>query len=264
MLQPCNFSAFRDSTVSTPLIALVGVEKGFSRGSDWTPVLAGVALEVMPGEIVAVMGGRLEGKTTLLEIAAGLKQPERGSVILDGMNLTSCSDSQRNELLGREIVWINRAGPALDLEVTKLVGWPLALHGCGRREAEQAAAKALDRVGARECAGRRWNELSNWQRVLVALARAFAGTPRLLVIDDLLDSLGQSATEQASDLLRNLIEETSPPCAVLMSTSDMESAIFADHIWSITRKHTLKRMTGKPTDGGVIPLCSRQQARPSR
>ena len=82
--------------------------------------------------------------------------------------------------------------------------------GAGRRGAERAAARALERVGARECIGRRWAELSNWQRVLVGLARGFAGSPRVVIIDDLLDALGGRDTEEASDLLRSLVEESEP------------------------------------------------------
>jgi putative ABC transport system ATP-binding protein len=244
-----NGSAPRSVERMTASLSLVGVEKGYSCGGVWTPVLAGVSFEVLPGEIVAVIGGRLEGKTTVLDIAAGLKRPDSGRVLFGDLDLAACSDRRRSELRGREIVWINRDGPGLQIEMSKFVGLPLALHGAGRRQAERAASLALERVGARECVGRYWGELSNWQRVLVSLARAFAGSPLLIVIDDLLDALGSSATEQASDLLRSLLEESKPRCGVLMSASDIDSAIFADHLWSITRKHTLKLIAGQPTTG---------------
>jgi ABC-type Mn2+/Zn2+ transport system ATPase subunit len=113
----------------------------------------------------------------------------------------------------------------------------------------------VERVSAKECLGRCWGDLSNWQRVLVALARAFAGTPRLVVIDDVLDGLGPSATEEASDLLRSLVEESSGRCGVLMSASDTASAIFADRVWSITAKRSLRLMAGgEPREGDVVPL----------
>lgn len=229
-----------------------GVWKSYLRGGQWTEVFKDVTFEVEGGEVVAVTGSRLEGKTTLLKISAGMLPPDKGSVSLGGQELTGCRDRQRSQLLGRQIVWIDRDGPGLNVEVSKLVGWPLALHGRHRRDAEQAAAQALERVGARECLGRRWGELSNWQRVLVGLARAFAGTPRLVVVDDLLDALGGPATEEASDLLRSLVEESEPRCGVLMSASDMESAMFADRVWSITRKRTLKLMSGRLAGEGEI------------
>jgi putative ABC transport system ATP-binding protein len=247
------------------VLSVGGVWKGYSRGGQWTGVLAGVSFELARGEVVAVVGSRLEGKTTLLKIAAGMERPDQGSVSLDGRELTGLRDRSRTRLLGHEIVWIDRDGPELAVEVSRFVGWPLALHGHGRRHAERVAAQALERVGAGECLGRRWGELSNWQRVLVGLARAFAGSPRVVVIDDLLDALGGRATEEASDLLRSLVEESEPRCGVLMSASDMESAMFADRVWSLTRKGTLKLLSGQPSDdANIIPFPKHAQSQGSQ
>jgi putative ABC transport system ATP-binding protein len=236
-------------------LSIVGLEVGFSRGGQRTGSLEDVSFEVDVGEVVAVIGGRLSGKTTLLEVVAGLQRCDGGSISLDGRELTGLSDGARAGLLGHEIVWIDRKGPNLDVEVSRFVGWPLAVHG--RKHAERTAVRALERVGAQECRGRRWGELSNWQRVLVGLARVFAGSPRVVVIDDLLDALGSRATEEASDLLLSLVAESVPRCAVLMSASDMESAVFADRVWSLTRKGALKLLAGRlSVDGDVIPFPS--------
>ncbi len=245
---------------SVPL-KVEGISKGYRRGSQWTEVLSNVSFNVGRGEVVAVTGSRLEGKTTLLRIAAGMEHPDRGSVSLGGLALTDCRDKNRSRLLGREMMWIDRDGPGLNIEVSRFVGLPLALHGGGLRRAEREAAKVLERVGARKCLGRRWVELSNWQRALVGLARAFAGSPQVVVIDDLLDSLGGPATEDASDLLRSLIETSEPRCGVLMSASDIESAMFADRVWGITGKRSLKLMAGQHTDGKVIPFPDRDSTR---
>jgi putative ABC transport system ATP-binding protein len=247
-------------------LSLVGVDKGFSRGGEWTPVLADVSLEVLPGEIAAVIGGRLNGKTTLLKIAAGLERPDKGTIRLHDQQITpdrqrsrqpSRLFSQQPRLLGQQIRWIDRAGPGLKIETTKFVGWPLTLQGYKLRQAEQTAAQALARVGATQCAGRHWTELSNWQRVLVGLARAFAANPELIIIDDLLDALGTKATEQAFDLIRDLIEDTNPHPAILMSASDLESAIYADNIHTLTHKHTLKPISHQPEEAQVIRMRRR-------
>lgn len=247
------------------MLVVDGVWKGFSRGGHWLAVLGGVSFEVGRGEIVGVVGSRLEGKTTLLRVAAGLERPDQGCVVLEGRQLGGLGDRSRARLLGHEIVWVDRDGPELALEVSKFVGWPLALHGRGRREADRLAAGALERVGARECAGRRWGELSNWQRVLVGLARAFVGSPRLVVVDDLLDALGPRATEQASDLLRSLVEESEPRCGVLMSASDMDSAVFADRVFSLTREGRLKVFAGHShASADVIPFPAGAEVQEAR
>jgi ABC-type lipoprotein export system ATPase subunit len=239
--------------VSGPL-TLQGVWKGYWRGGQWTPVLEDVSLELERGEIVAITGARFEGKTTLLKIAAGMERPDKGSISLGDLELTGFRDRQRSRILGHQIVWADRHGPGLKVEVSKYVGWPLALHGYRRRQTEREAAQILERVGAKECLGRHWGALSHWQRVLVGLARAFAGSPQVVVIDDLLDALGGPATEEALDLLSSLVEESQPRCGVLMSTSDMESAMYADRVWSITAKRSLKLMSGHLTGEAEVML----------
>ena len=160
------------------LLEVVGVCKGFSRAGVFKPVLEGVSFEVDPGGIVAVVGGRLAGKSTLLKIVAGLRVPEEGSVSLRGQVLKELSERQRERLLGEEIVWLNRDLQGPDVRVRRYVGWPVAVQrGLGRREAERIADRALERVGASGCAGSRWVDISDAQRVLVALARGFAGEP---------------------------------------------------------------------------------------
>ena len=240
-----------------------GVWKGFSSAGRWTGVLEDVSFEVGRGEVVAIVGGRLGGKTTLLKIAAGMERPDRGEVWLGSQRLAGLRDRAWARLLGHEIVWVNRDGPRLDVEVSKFVGWPLALHGHGRRHSEQLGMQALERVGAQECIGRRWAELSNWQKALVGLARGFAGSPRVVIIDDLLDALGSSRdTEAASDLLRSLVQESEPRCGVLMSASEEDSAIFADQEYSLTRKGRLKLRSGRPGgDADVKPFLRHADAR---
>jgi predicted ABC-type transport system involved in lysophospholipase L1 biosynthesis ATPase subunit len=252
--------------VAEALLSLQHVRKAYSRGDEQASVLADVSFAVGSGEIVAIVGGRLAGKTTLLRIAAGMEEPDEGSVSLGGRNLGELRERSRSRLLGREILWIDRDGPRRNMEVSKFVGWPLALHGRGRRHAERAAVRALERVGAGECVGRRWRELSDWQRVLVGLARAFAGSPRVVIVDNLLDALGSRDGEEASKLLDALIEESEPRCGVLLSVSDIPSAtaIAADREFSLTREGTLKQLSSgwsadDPDDGGggdadVIPL----------
>ncbi len=230
-------------------LKITELRKGYRRGDEWVPVLSDVSLEVLPGEIVAVVGSRLAGKTTLLKLAAGVERPDEGAVLLGGRALVDLADRPR------EVRWVDRDGPGLEVGVAEFVGWPLAPGGRGRKQAERAAVQMLDRVGARDCVGRSWGELSNWQRMLVGLARGFVGSPQFVVVDDLLDALGEPATEQASDLVRSLVEASEPRCGLLMSASDMESAMFADRVLTITSKGSLKLLSGRLTDAGdVVPM----------
>jgi ABC-type cobalamin/Fe3+-siderophores transport system ATPase subunit len=246
------------------LLEVVGVCKGFSRAGVFKPVLEGVSFGVGAGEVVAVVGGRLSGKSTLLKIVAGLRVPDEGSVLLRGRVLRELSGRQRERLLGEEIVWLSRDLQGPDVRVRRYVGWAVGVQRrLGRREAERLADRALERVGASGCAGARWVDISDAQRVLVGLARGFAGSPGLVVVDDLLDGLAGRAAEEVSDLLRGLVEESEPRCGVLLSVSEIDAALFADRVWALTRKGrlTLAFDPPLPADAEIIHLHKRGSER---
>jgi putative ABC transport system ATP-binding protein len=216
------------------LLALRGACKGFARGEHRSRVLLDVSLELRGGEIGAVVGGRMEGKTTLLKIAAGIESLDKGEVWWGEMELTNASDRERARLLGTEIAWIHREGTGVKFRVLDYVGLPLAIgRRCGQRQGRELAMEALERVGAAGCAGQRWEELSNWERLQVGLARGIASSPKLLVVDDLMDGFGIGRMREAGELLLALVRELG--CGALMSCSDLEVALVADRVWSLER-----------------------------
>jgi predicted ABC-type transport system involved in lysophospholipase L1 biosynthesis ATPase subunit len=225
------------------LLALQGVCKGYTRGERRSRVLADISLEVRAGEIAAVVGARKEGKTTLLKVAAGIEPVDTGEVWLGDVELTNSCDGERARLLGAGVAWTHREGTGVKFRVLDYVGLPLAIgRGRGRRQARELAMEALERVGAAGCAGQRWVELSNWERLLVGFARGIASSPKLLVMDDLMDGFGMSRTREAGELLLALVGELG--CGVLMSCSDLETALIADRVWSL--------------EGGRLSLLSEQ------
>jgi putative ABC transport system ATP-binding protein len=221
--------------VQAELLRLVGVSRAFRGGGRVRlPVLANASLSVAPGEIVAVVGSRDEGKTTLLEIAAGIQPPDCGEVWFGDLELTKLTDGARAELLGRDIRWVRREGTGVRFDVLDYVGLPLVIgRGHGYREAEKLALDALDRVGAADCADRAWGHLSNWERVQVSFARGIVGSPRLLLVDDVMDGLGMSRTRHAGELLCSLARDSG--FGVLMSVTDLEAALIADRVLCFER-----------------------------
>lgn len=207
------------------VLRLEGVGRGYRRGRDRWQVFSGVSLSVAEGEFVGLLGGRGEGKTTLVEVAAGLEVPEAGGVWFEGRDLARCSKDDRAELLGDRIAWMPREDFG-DYLALSYVALPLAMGRDGIRAAEDRAMVALRRVGAEGCADRGWEELSDWERLLVIFARGFATHPRLMVVDDLLDGLGPAGTREAGELLLSLARELQ--CGVLVAASDM-SALLAAH-----------------------------------
>jgi ABC-type nitrate/sulfonate/bicarbonate transport system ATPase subunit len=251
------------------LLSITGICMGYERGGRYLLVLDAVSLEVAAGEVVAVIGRRLGGKSTLLQIVAGLEAPDAGTVKLAGQPIrvqrrrsirewwAARRAGYHDPVLGCDMVLVTRDGPHQELDVGKFIGAPLAVRGDRRRDVQVLAGQALERVGASDCVGRRWGELSNYQRALVGLARAFAGSPQLVILDDLLDSHGRRDTAKLSDVLHTLVEEAERPCAVLLSAGYSETAVVLAHrVCSLTQKGTLIHSSGPHPDatGTVVPL----------
>ena len=228
--------------MATDLLVINDVSKGYWRGARRLRVLSGVSLQVGAGEVMAVVGARDEGKTTLLKLAAGMELPDDGRVLFDGQDLSRLSGSERDRLLGDKIAWIGRERPGIDWTACQFVAVPLKL-GRGRRNALWEAHVALEFVGAEKCADQTWDELSNWERTLVKLARAYACRPRLALFDDLLDGFGLLRMREANAILRAIIDELG--CGVLMSASGLEATLGADLVWSFGNGH-LKPMGNEP------------------
>lgn len=232
------------------LLRLEGVAKTYARGERRLRVLTDLSLTVGSREVVAVVGSRGEGKTTLLEIAAGIERPDRGKVLFEGIDLTSLSDHERSALLGGPICWITRDGPGLRLRVRDSVAMPLAIGRRRRsRQIVEAADDALERVGASACAQRLWSELSNWERVLVGFARVIVARPSLLIVDDLFEGLSMGRLREACLWLQTLSGELG--CGVLVSASDVEGTLAADRVWSLL-DGCLEPMSAMAVDAEVI------------
>jgi putative ABC transport system ATP-binding protein len=240
----------------TQLLELHGISKTYPRGSQRSAVLTDASFTVAQGEIAAIVGSRLEGKTTLLKVAAGLERPDEGRVLFRGINLASCTDAARARLFGQEIAWASSAGNTVSLDVLEYLTLPLLMaRQRGHRKAKGLAMDALERVGAAECSTRRWSHLSRWERVLVTLARAVVTEPLLIVIDDLFDGFGMLRTQEAGDLLTSLIADVG--CAVLLSTCDLEPATMADSVYSLEGGVVKPLADGTHSEAAVIDFPTR-------
>jgi ABC-type lipoprotein export system ATPase subunit len=240
-------------------LRVVGLLQGFSRGrganKHWLQLLSDVSFDVRRGEVVAVVGRPLSGKTTLLNFAAGLGVPEAGSVILGDVELNTLSRRKRAMLRRAGVIWVNRVGMSQKLQVAKMVGWPLVTRRQGRRETERRANEMLERVGAAHCAQQRWDDLSHWEQLLAGLAQGFAlSEPRIVVVDDLFDGLGEPRTRQAFDLVRSLIQEANCSCGVLTSVTDTESSLYADRVWSLENASLIPTAGHREGHAEVVPL----------
>jgi putative ABC transport system ATP-binding protein len=209
--------------MSDPIIDVVDVHKGFDRGK--VNALSGVSLQVAAGEFLAITGNSGSGKSTLLHLLAALDEPDSGRIVVDGMDLARLRDPNRyrRETIGL-VFQLHDLLPHLDAQQN--VEIPMFSTGRSLRERREDAADLLAAVGLEGKEHRRPPELSGGERQRVAVARALANRPRILLADEPTGSLDSSAVVQFLDLLAQLRAERA--LTIVLVTHDDAVAAVAD------------------------------------
>jgi putative ABC transport system ATP-binding protein len=212
------------------VLELREVRKHYS-GADGATIRAidGVSVTVMPGELVAVCGPSGSGKSTLLMLAAGIARPDAGTILFDGHDLARLSRAETARYRRTQLGFVFqsfRLTPgltAIDNAALKLVA-----GGMSRREARRRVAPVLERLGISGRAQERVDALSRGERQRVAVARALANGPRLLLADEPTGSLDSRAGGEVLALLAELCRERE--LGVVLVTHDPAGANAADRV----------------------------------
>ncbi len=208
------------------LIRLDGIKKVFFTDEVETHALAGVHLEVKPGEYLAIAGPSGCGKTTLLSILGLLDTPTDGEYLLDGQPVAKLTASQRARVRNRQIGFIFQAFNLIgDLTVYENVELPLTYRGMDSAERRKRVTEALERVGMSHRVKHYPAQLSGGQQQRVAVARAVAGEPLILLADEPTGNLDSVNGEAVMELLKELHSQGATICMV---THDPRYARHAD------------------------------------
>jgi ABC-type lipoprotein export system ATPase subunit len=209
-----------------------GVCKSFARGEHRIVVLEDASLSLSPGRVAAVIAERGQGKTALLELAAGLLAPDSGSVRVHGRELSGLKNGEWCKMRSQEIGLTSREPPALRCNVAEHVQFSLQASKQWDRKGRRARlAQTLELLSLEDCAKRRWHELSNWERVRAELAQAVAVEPALLLIDDLFRAVSLRELQTGLDLLEDLARDTG--CAVLIAAADHRSGLRSSLVYRL-------------------------------
>ena len=192
-----------------------------------TPALAGAALSVRAGELVAVMGPSGSGKSTLLHCLAGIIRPDRGSVRSRGQDLVALTDRARSAVRRRDFGFVFQFGQLVpELTCLQNVALPLRLAGRPRRAAEATAAEWLDRLEVADVAGHHPGATSGGQSQRVAVARALVAGPSVVFADEPTGALDSLNGERVMHLLARAAREQGS--AVVLVTHEPRVAAYAD------------------------------------
>ena len=180
--------------------------------------LQGLSLGVARGEFCAVMGPSGCGKSTLLNLIAGLDQPDEGTVIIDGDRFSGQPENLLAELRRRHIGLVFQFFNLLEgMTALENVTMPALLAGARRREAERRARDLLGLLGLSAMGEEMPGVLSGGQRQRLAIARALANEPTLLLADEPTGALDSESSEEVLELFRRLHENGQ---TILMVTHD--------------------------------------------
>jgi lipoprotein-releasing system ATP-binding protein len=210
-------------------LELRGVRRTFRQGGAELRVLNGVDLVLQPGQVIALVGPSGAGKSTLLHIAGLLERPDGGTVLVAGEDCGSLPDERRTLLRRSEIGFVYQFHHLLpEFSAIENVMLPQMIAGVARRRAREKAAGLLDRVGLAPRALHRPARLSGGEQQRVAIVRALANDPKILLGDEPTGNLDHATGDGVMNTLLDLVRSTG--LAGLIATHNLELARRLDRI----------------------------------
>ncbi|MEP7083953.1 MAG: ABC transporter ATP-binding protein [Betaproteobacteria bacterium] len=217
-----------DHVIPLAMLSVRSLTKSYAGASD-RHVLRNLDLTLETGEYVAIMGESGIGKSTLLNLIAGLDSAETGSIVIDGTDIGALDDHQRTLFRRRAIGFVFQAFHLLPrLTVAQNVALPLSLLGVPRAEAAERASAMLERLRLADRASDLPRSLSSGQMQRVAIGRALIHRPRLVLADEPTGNLDPENAELVLDLFRHELEATG--ASAILVTHSHTAAASAQHV----------------------------------
>ncbi len=214
------------------MLVLENLSKTY-QGARSRSVLCGVDLVLDSGEYIAVMGESGIGKSTLLNLIAGLDQPDAGSIRLDGVDLTGLGDDALTMLRRESMGFVFQAFHILPyLPLGQSVALPLILNRVAEHESAACAGAMLSAVGLQGREASMPRDLSGGELQRVAIARALVHQPKLLLADEPTGNLDPESASQVLALLREQVKTRHAAC--ILVTHSQAAAATADRIVILT------------------------------
>ena len=215
-------------------IAIEGknIVKDFELGNTTTRVLKDVSIKVLKGEFVSIMGQSGSGKSTLLYILGGLDTPTRGTVSMNGIDISKFNDEKMSKIRRQKIGFVFQFYnliPTLNVEENIML--PLLLDGKKARDYRKQLDEILEVVGLTDRRKHTPRELSGGQQQRVAIARALIGSPEILFADEPTGNLDSATGAEIMDLLRAINRDSGQ--TILMVTHSPEAAKSSNRVITV-------------------------------
>jgi putative ABC transport system ATP-binding protein len=201
------------------------VWKVYGAGETAVPALRGINVEILRGEILAVMGPSGCGKTTFLNCFSGLDDITRGEVTVEGTNIHTMPDAKKSEYRAQRTGFVFQSYNLLPiLSAEENVEMPLLIAGRSAKEARSEARALLTQMGLGDRLNHRPAELSGGQQQRVSLARALVAHPAIVWADEPTGNLDAEGSKEVTDLLRELNHRYQQTMVVVTHDADVAKA----------------------------------------
>lgn len=255
-----------------PMVEVSDVTRTFRSAGTTVVAVREVSLAVSRGEFLAIVGRSGSGKTTLLNLIAGLDHPDNGRVVVDGEEISGFSESEMTEFRRHTIGFVFQSFGLLPLlSAAENVELALRIAGAGIRERIERTRELLEQVGLGPRADHRPYELSGGEQQRVAVARALANRPRLLIADEPTGELDSTTGAQIFQLLRDVASEG---VTVITATHDPFVMQHVDRVLEMSDGRLLAEGEGvlvaqhrrpdEPAGGEPMPRLNVPPAHPPR
>ena len=216
--------------MNKPVLELSSIKKSFSKGSsNKIEVLKGVDLQLFPGEIVALVAPSGAGKSTLLQIAGLLDKPLSGKIFIDGQEIQNESDNQLTMIRRREIGFVYQFHHLLpEFSSRENIDLPQLANGFPSKDAQRRSNELLDLVNLANRSNHRPAELSGGEQQRIAICRALANKPKIILADEPTGNLDQNTTLSVFESLQKIVKKTN--LAALIATHNLDLAKRMDRV----------------------------------
>ncbi|MFO0413091.1 MAG: ABC transporter ATP-binding protein [bacterium] len=226
--------------MSRPVLSVRGVTRTYDTASGGLTVLKGVDLDVMPGEVVGLIGPSGSGKSSLLHAAGLLERPTSGEIRIDGADVGGLDERARTHIRLASIGFVYQFHHLLaEFDARDNVALPLRIAGVGQAQARERASEVLTALGLGERLTHQPAQLSGGEQQRVAVARALANRPRLLLADEPTGNLDPATSQSVFEALQRLVKDTG--VAALIATHNMELAGHMDRVFALKDGHLEER-----------------------
>ena len=229
-----------EPVLNDTVLSLRGVTRTYDTATGGLTVLKGVDLDIRPGEVVGLIGPSGSGKSSLLHAAGLLERPTTGEVHIDGAVVGGLDERARTHIRLAKIGFVYQFHHLLpEFDALDNVALPLRIAGHGQKAARDRAADLLGRLGLGDRLNHQPSQLSGGERQRVAVARALANRPRLLLADEPTGNLDPATSQTVFEALRDLAHTTG--VAALIATHNMELAGHMDRVFALKDGHLEQR-----------------------